>query len=58
MGVPTTEVSYTPAITVREDHEVNKGHVLALEKKTFTQCYLLQPMYWPAQKLQHWTVMA
>ena len=33
MGVPTSEVSYTPAMPRREDHEVHKGHVGALEKK-------------------------
>jgi len=33
MGVPTSEVVYTPAMPRREDHEVHKGHVVALEKK-------------------------
>jgi hypothetical protein len=33
MGVPTLEVSYTSATTGRGDHEVHKGHVVALEKK-------------------------
>ena len=33
MGVPTSEVGYTPAMPRREDHEVRKGHVVALEKK-------------------------
>jgi len=33
MGVPTSEVSYTPAMPRREDHEVHEGHVVALEKK-------------------------
>jgi hypothetical protein len=33
MGVPTTEVSYTSATTGRGDHEVHKGHVVALERK-------------------------
>ena len=32
MGVPTSEVGYTPAMPRREDHEVHKGHV-AGEKK-------------------------
>jgi hypothetical protein len=32
MGVPTSEVSYTSATTVRGGHEVHKGHVVALEK--------------------------
>ena len=30
MGVLTTEVGYTPAMPRREDHEVHKGHVVAL----------------------------
>jgi hypothetical protein len=33
MDVPTSEVGYTSAITGREDHEVHKGHVVALGKK-------------------------
>ena len=33
MGVPTSEVGYAPAMHRREDHEVHKGHVVALEKK-------------------------
>jgi hypothetical protein len=32
MGVPTSEVCYTSATTRRGDHEVHKGHVVALEK--------------------------
>jgi PII-like signaling protein len=30
MGVPTSEVGYTLATTGRGDHEVHKGHVVAL----------------------------
>jgi hypothetical protein len=30
MGVPTTEVGYTSATTGRGDHEVHKGHGVAL----------------------------
>jgi len=30
MGVPTSEIGYTPAMLRREDHEVHKGHVVAL----------------------------
>ena len=30
MGVPTSEVGYTPAMPRREDHEVHKGRVVAL----------------------------
>jgi len=38
MGVPTSEVAYTPAMPRREDHEVHKGHVVALgEKKSIRQ---------------------
>ena len=42
MGVPTSEVGYTPAMPRREDHEVHKdmwwhwgggGHVVALDKE-------------------------
>jgi hypothetical protein len=33
MGVPTTEVGYTSATTGRGDHEVHKGHVVALGNK-------------------------
>jgi hypothetical protein len=32
MGVPTSEVGYTTATTGRGDHEVHKGHVVALGK--------------------------
>ena len=31
MGVPTLEVGYTSGMPRREDHEVHKGHVVALE---------------------------
>jgi hypothetical protein len=34
MGVPTSEVGYTSATTGRGEHEVHKGHVVALEKKS------------------------
>ena len=33
MGVPNSEVGYTPAMPRREDHEVHNGHVVALDKK-------------------------
>jgi hypothetical protein len=33
MGIQTLEVGYTSATTGRGDHEVHKGHVVALEKK-------------------------
>ena len=32
MGVPTSKVGYTPAMPRREDHEVHKGRVVALDK--------------------------
>jgi hypothetical protein len=32
MGVPSSEVGYTSATTGRGDHEVHKGHVVALAK--------------------------
>jgi hypothetical protein len=33
MGVPTSEVGYTSAITAREDHEVHRGYLVALAQK-------------------------
>jgi hypothetical protein len=33
MGVPTSEVGYTSATLRRGDHEVHKGHVVALERE-------------------------
>jgi hypothetical protein len=33
MGVPTSEVGYTSATTGRGDHEVLKGHVVAMGRK-------------------------
>jgi hypothetical protein len=35
MGVPNLEVGYTSATTGRGDHEVHKGHVVALEEKIY-----------------------
>jgi hypothetical protein len=35
MGVPTSEVGYTPAMPRREDYEVHKGHVVALDQKKY-----------------------
>jgi hypothetical protein len=32
MGVPISEFGYTSATTVRGDHEVHKGHMVALEE--------------------------
>jgi hypothetical protein len=36
MGVPASEVGYTPAMPRREDHEVHKEHVVKLNKKKKT----------------------
>jgi hypothetical protein len=36
MGFPTSEVGYTSATTGRGDHEVHKGHVVALKKIVIT----------------------
>jgi hypothetical protein len=33
MGFPTSDVDYTSATTGRGEHEVHKGHVVALAKK-------------------------
>jgi hypothetical protein len=33
MGFPNSEVGYTSATSGRGDHEVHKGHVVALVKK-------------------------
>jgi hypothetical protein len=41
MGVPTSEVGYTSTTTGKGDHEVHKGHVVALGEK-----YLKQMLYW------------
>jgi hypothetical protein len=37
MGVPPSEVGSTSATTGRGDHEVHKGHVMALEKKNIVR---------------------
>jgi hypothetical protein len=41
MGVPTSEVGYTSATTGRGDHEVYKGHVVALGENRFYHRYHL-----------------
>jgi hypothetical protein len=33
MGVPASEVGYTSATAGRRDHEVHKGHVVALAQQ-------------------------
>jgi hypothetical protein len=35
MGVQTAEVGYTSATNGRGDHEVHKGHVVALGEKEY-----------------------
>ena len=54
MGVPTSEVCYIPAMTRREDHEVHKGRVVALEggevhgflvNIVVTLCYVVMLFY-------------
>jgi hypothetical protein len=40
MGVPTSEVGYISATTRRGDHEVHKGHVVALDKKKSVFWYI------------------
>jgi hypothetical protein len=47
MGVPTSEVGYTSATTGRGDHEVHKGHVVALDKKKYLKpCCSESGMSW------------
>jgi hypothetical protein len=48
MGVPTSEVGYTPAMPRREDHEVHKGHVVTLEEKkhTFLSAIFMSLICW------------
>jgi hypothetical protein len=41
MGVPTSDVGYSSATNGRGDHEVHKGHVVALEKKIITKQLLI-----------------
>jgi hypothetical protein len=40
MGVPAKEVGYTSVTTGRGDHEVHKGHVVALEKNIATTKFI------------------
>jgi hypothetical protein len=41
MGVTTSAVDYTATTTGRRDHEVHKGHVVALEGKKEKKLLLL-----------------
>ena len=43
MGVPISEVGYTPSMPRREDHEVHKGHEVALDQKKKYLLYLHEP---------------
>ena len=71
MGVPTSEVGYTPPMPRREDHEVHKGHVVALWGGTSTKLNLdmdnfpLQPkntlklkLGWQVVRVNKFCVMA
>ena len=53
MGVPTSEVGYTSAMSSREDHEVHKGHVVALGEGGILKVKLKFSRYRPgvAQKV-------
>jgi len=39
MGVPNSEVGYTPAMPRREDHEIHKGHVVSLGERKKVHSY-------------------
>jgi hypothetical protein len=41
MGFPTLEVGYTSATTGRGDHEVRKGHVVAMGEIAYTNVCLM-----------------
>jgi hypothetical protein len=45
MGAPTLEVGYISASTGRGNHEVHKGHVVAL-KKTVAKCKAIPLLTW------------
>jgi hypothetical protein len=40
MGVPTSEVGYTSAATGRGDHQVQDGHVVALDLYIYIYIYI------------------
>jgi hypothetical protein len=42
MGVPTSEVGYSSPTTGKGDHEVHKGHVVALEKIYISLKFLIK----------------
>ena len=45
MGVPTSEVGYTPAMPRREDHEVHEGHVVEFGGGLCLYCLLLHALH-------------
>jgi hypothetical protein len=51
MGVPVSEVGYTSATAGRGDHEVHKGHVVALETKKILR--FLNPVLLPKAAFRH-----
>ena len=51
MGVPTSEVGYTPAMPRREDHEVHKGHVVAVDQKKLFCFHAMRGITWLAEEL-------
>jgi hypothetical protein len=51
LGVPTSEVGYTSATTGRGDHEVHKGHVMALAKKNAKNVRLSELIFLMACKI-------
>ena len=42
MGVPNSEVGYTPAMSRREDYEVHKGYVVALGEEKSILYYIIE----------------
>jgi len=60
MGVPTSEVGYTPAMPRREDHEVHKDMwsigvgtlILKTDVACMADCVLLLPL---SVAHKHWT---
>jgi hypothetical protein len=57
MGVPTSEIGYSPAMPRRWDHEVHKGHVVALEKKKYCKCKEYVDQYFHSNRCIYGTVI-
>jgi hypothetical protein len=53
MGVPTSEVGYTSATAGRGDHEVHKGHVVALGGGVYMDMW----WYWEGSIYGHVVVL-